>query len=51
VILSQEMKTAGVILTDRIRVLDWQNRKAKFIEKATEEVVEEALAKISVLVT
>lgn len=45
------MKTSGVILTDQIRVLDWQERGAKFVEKATSEVLEEALAKISVLVT
>ena len=51
VILSKEMKTSGVILTDQIRVLDWQERGAKFVEKVTSEVLEEALAKISVLVT
>jgi mRNA interferase MazF len=51
VILSEEMQTKGVILTDQIRVLDWQARKAKFVEKANLTVVEEALAKISVLVS
>jgi mRNA interferase MazF len=51
VILSEEMETKGVILTDQIRVLDWQARKAKFVEKANLKVVEEALAKISVLVS
>lgn len=50
VILAQEMKTSGVVLTDQVRSLDWQQRKAKFIEKATKEVVEEALAKTSVLI-
>ena len=50
VILSQEMKTSGIVLTDQIRALDWQERKAKFIEKATREVIEEALAKASVLI-
>ena len=45
------MKTSGVVLTDQIRALDWQSRKVKFIEKATPEVVEEALAKTSVLVS
>jgi mRNA interferase MazF len=51
VILSEEMDTKGVILTDQIRVLDWQARKAFFVEKANLTVVEEALAKISVLVS
>ena len=50
VILPPEMKTSGVILTDQIRALDWQERKAKFIEKATIEVIQEALAKTSVLI-
>lgn len=50
VILPQSMKTTGVILTDQIRALDWRERKAKFVEKATPEVVEEALAKISTLI-
>lgn len=50
VILPQEMKTSGVVLTDQIRVLNWQERKAKFVEKATTEVIEESLAKASVLI-
>ena len=41
------MKTSRVVLTDRVPTLDWQERKAKFIEKTTQEVVEEALAKTS----
>lgn len=51
VVLSQNMRTSGVVLTDRVRALDWQERKAKFVEKATSEVVEEALAKVSALVS
>ena len=50
VTLSQEMKISGVVLTDQIRALDWQERKAKFIEKVTTEVIEEVLAKASVLI-
>ena len=49
VILPQGMKTSGVILSDQIRVLDWQVRKAKFIETTTEEVVRETLARLSAL--
>jgi len=51
VILDPAMKTSGVVLTDQIRALDWQSRRAKFIEKATPEVVVEALAKASVLMS
>ena len=49
VILSQSMQTSGVVLADQIRALDWQKRKAKFVEKATDDVVREALGKASVL--
>lgn len=51
VVLPQTMQTSGVILTDQIRVLDWQERKAKFVEKAELSVIEEALAKIFTLVS
>ena len=50
VILSESMQTSGVVLTDQIRVLDWQARKAKFIERAEASVVDKALAKIFPLV-
>lgn len=49
VILARSMQTSGAVLTDQIRVLDWQERKAKFVEQASLDVVEEALAKISTL--
>ena len=51
VILSESMKSSGVVLTDQIRALDWQARKAKFVEKADLSVVDEALAKIYPLVS
>ena len=51
VILSQSMQTSGVVLADQVRVLDWRSRRAKFVEKVTTEVVEEALAKASVLLS
>lgn len=49
VILSGTMKTSGVILADQIRVLDWQTRRAKFVEKATLGVIEETLALMATL--
>lgn len=51
VILSEKMQTSGVVLADQIRVLDWQVRQAKFVEKATSDVIEVALAKISPLIS
>ena len=50
VILSQSMQTSGVVLADQIRVLDWRSRRGKFVEKATIEVIDEVLAKASVLI-
>lgn len=50
VILTNSMQTSGVVLSDQIRVLDWQARKAKFVEQAEASVVEEVLAKILPLV-
>lgn len=51
VILPQGLNTHGVILADQVRVLDWQIRQAKFIEKAPQEVIEEVLARLSPLVS
>lgn len=50
VILSQSMQTSGVVLADQIRVLDWRERQAKFVEKATKDVIQETLAKASALI-
>jgi mRNA interferase MazF len=49
VILDQTLQTNGVVLTDQVRVLDWRERKARFVEQATPENVREALAKVSTL--
>jgi len=40
---------AGVILTDQVKSLDWQSRKAKRKGKAPKEVVMETLAKVHAL--
>lgn len=44
------MKTIGVIIANHIKNLDWSARKAAFIEKAPEELVDEVLAKIDALI-
>ena len=51
VILSPSMQTSGVVLADQIRVLDWRSRKAKYIEQATQKVIDETLAKASTLIS
>lgn len=40
-------KMAGVILSDQVKSLDWQARKAKFIEKINQEALEETTGKLS----
>ncbi len=43
--------TYGVVLSDQIRVLDWQTRKAQFVENISQELVNEVLARLAPLVT
>jgi mRNA interferase MazF len=43
-------KINGAILSDHLKNLDWKVRKAKFIEKASKEVVEQCSMKISALI-
>jgi mRNA interferase MazF len=51
VILPQGLKTYGVILADRVRILDWQARQATLIEKVPTKLIEEVLARFSPLVS
>jgi len=39
----------GAVLTDQLRSLDWKARKTKFAAHIPEHVMEEALAKLKVL--
>jgi mRNA interferase MazF len=43
-------KIKGVILADHLKNLDWKIRKAKFIERAPKEVIEQCSMKISALI-
>lgn len=43
-------KINGAILADHLKNLDWKVRKAKFIEKAPKDVIQECLLKISALI-
>jgi len=50
VLLPQEGKTRGVVLSDQLKSLDWRARKAVLIDRAPEQVVGEVTAKILALV-
>ncbi len=49
VILPKKSKTQGVILSDHIKNLDWQKRKAKFAEKIPKEILNEVIKKFNTL--
>ncbi|MCI0542468.1 endoribonuclease MazF [bacterium] len=40
----------GVVLSDHVKNVDWKVRKAKFIAKVNEDVIEEVAGKLAVLV-
>jgi len=42
--------TQGVVLCNQARVLDLQARKARFVERVPEFIVDEVLAKLSTLI-
>jgi mRNA interferase MazF len=49
VILPAGSKVQGVVLTDQIRSLDWQIRRAEHVDRVPAAVLEETVAKIRVL--
>lgn len=49
VILLNEMKTFGVVLSDQIRIVDCAKRNAIFIESSSIELIEQVIAKIRTL--
>ncbi len=50
VLLSKKFKISGAILSDQIKNLDWRVRKAKFISKATAEIIKEVIEKIHAII-
>jgi mRNA interferase MazF len=40
----------GAILCDQVKSLDWDRRKASFIERASREILKDALAKLKLLI-
>ena len=49
--LIDEMTTSGVILSDQVKSFDWRSRRAKFVERAPDALIEEVLAKIETLLS
>ncbi len=49
VMLTEGMKTQGVIISDQIKSLDWKARNAVFIEKVDDEITQNVLKKIYLL--
>ena len=49
VLLPTEVDVTGVILSDRVKSLDWRVRKAELIDSLPEEVIDETLAKLGTL--
>ena len=47
--LPKQGKVSGVILCDQIKSLDWRARRAQFIIKASADIIEDVLAKLSTL--
>lgn len=50
VLLPENFKISGAILSDQIKSLDWNFRKAKFIAKAPIQVITETIEKIMVII-
>lgn len=47
--LTSAMITEGVIITDQVKSLDWRARNATFVEKASKQIIDEVIHKISLL--
>jgi mRNA interferase MazF len=50
VVLPAGLKVRGVVLADQIKSLDWQIRRAERVERVPRDVLDDAVAKIRVLI-
>jgi mRNA interferase MazF len=50
VIVNVKGKINGAILSDQIKSFDWISRNAKFIVKASKEIINDVLEKINILI-
>jgi mRNA interferase MazF len=48
--LPEDCKIKGVILADQVKNFDWNIRKAEYICKTSDETLEEAINKLSLLI-
>lgn len=48
--LGNTKKLKGVILSDQLKSIDWNARKASFIEKTSSETLQEVIAKVLPLI-
>jgi mRNA interferase MazF len=51
VLLPEDGKVIGAVLSDQIKSMDWKARKAKLITRTSPEVISEVLGKIGTLVS
>ncbi|MEM9951709.1 MAG: endoribonuclease MazF [Chloroflexota bacterium] len=47
--LPDDTEITGVVLSDQVKSLDWQARKAKFITRVSDVVLQDVLAKLNTL--
>jgi mRNA interferase MazF len=50
VLLPDDLKISGAILSDQVKSLDWKTRQAEFICKLPEAIVDEVLQKLGTLI-
>jgi mRNA interferase MazF len=50
VVLPENLKISGVIISDQVKSLDWKVRNAEFIVKAPAGIVAETIGKLSALI-
>jgi mRNA interferase MazF len=51
VIIPEDCKVEGVVLSDQVKSLDWRERDAEFICHLSDEVIAEVLGKLLVLLS
>jgi mRNA interferase MazF len=48
--ISRGLPIQGVVLVDQVRSLDWRRRRAKFIARVPDTLLEDVTAKVAVLI-
>lgn len=49
VVIPNDLKISGVVLSDQVKSLDWKSRRVKFISRVPEDTVQDVLEKLRVL--